>query len=130
MCSTALIVSMATIPVGCEEVPLALYFQVVDLWTAGYSDIRIINAIINSKESMQLSLSPDTIANIIYNQELMQQGTNMLTVNGHTGSQNSRRLSRIASVDELDDLSVAQMVAQKKEKEKLGLRQLLAKLSA
>lgn len=121
---------MASIPVGCEEVPLALYFQVVDLWTAGYSDIKIIDAIINSKASTQISLSPDTIANIIYNQELMQQGTNLLTVNGHARSQNSRRLSRIASVDELDDLSVAQMVAQKKEKEKLGFRQLLAKLSA
>lgn len=121
---------MASISVGDEEVPLGLYFQVVDLWTAGYSTTNIINTLMNLKGSMQLSLSAETITNIIYNQEVMQAGTKKPSSNLSVTATNNRRLSRIASVSELDDLSVAQMVAHKKEKERLGLRQMLAKLSA
>lgn len=120
---------MASISVGCEEVPLALYFQVVDLWTAGYSTINIVNTLINLKSTTQSSLSAHTITDIIYNQQVMQSGTDSTRTNLTVPHNSSRRLSRIASVSELDDLSVAQMVAQKKEKEKLGLRQMLAKLS-
>lgn len=121
---------MASIPVGGEEVPIELYFQVVDLWTAGCSNTNIIDTLFHTKNPIQPPLSTDTIINIIYNQKIMQSGIKAPSTTLHVPSHSSRRLSRIASVSELDDLSVAEMVAQKKEKERIGLRQMLAKLSA
>lgn len=121
---------MASISVGCEEVPLTLYFHVVDLWVAGYSTINIINTLVDFQSETQSPLSADTIANIIHNQEIIQAENESRTTHLTVLPCSSRRLSRIANVSELDDLSVAHMVAQKKEKEKLGLRQMLAKLSA
>lgn len=121
---------MASIPVGGEEVPLELYFQVVDLWTAGFSNTNMIDTLFHPKNPIQPPLSTDTIMNIIYNPKIMQSGIKVPSTTLHVPSHSSRRLSRIASVSELDDLSVAEMVAQKKEKERIGLRQMLAKLSA
>lgn len=117
-----------SITVCDTDVPLPLYWQAVDLWSAGHPADSIVVHIVATRPVKDLNSFHDIVRNIVYNQELVKQTTTVppaLTL----PSRDSRRNSCIINVGELDDLSVASMVARKKEKERLGLKQLLSKLS-
>lgn len=111
-----------------QEVPLPFYWQVVDLWTAGYSSDSIFARLVATNDVQKPEQSREVIEQIVYNQELIQRSTSQDLVQSDTLVQNARRKSRIQEVVELDDLGLAQLIARRKEKKKLGLRQLLAKI--
>ncbi|KAK6372084.1 hypothetical protein LTR64_003997 [Lithohypha guttulata] len=119
-------IQIATILVGDAEVPLSLYWQAVDLWEAGHSSERIVVHIVATRNVSNLAMFRETIQHIVYNQELIKRSTiPAIITNTNPGM---RRNSRIENVDELDNLDVADKVAQRREKEKLGLKQLIARL--
>jgi len=120
-----------SITVCGEEVPLPLYWRTVDLWSAGHTSDSIVVHIVASGSIPNVELLRDIVRNIVWNQELIRQGSLLTPTNdvAHTKSQSdTRRNSRISDVDEVDDLQVAQMVAEKKQKERASLRNLLSKL--
>lgn len=118
--------SQATIGVCGSDVPLSIYWQAVDLWSAGHSVESIIVHIVATRTVPDIDEFRAIVSNIVYNQELIQSSgrTSRLVPT----QRDMRRNSRINFVGELDNLDVAQMVAQRKEKERLGLKQFLAKL--
>lgn len=118
--------SQVTIGVCGTEVPLSIYWQAVDLWTAGHSPESIVVRIVATRTVADIQEFRETVANIVYNQELIKLSNRSSRL--ATTQRDMRRNSRIHFVGELDNLDVAQMVAERKEKERLGLKQFLAKL--
>lgn len=116
----------ATVSVFGTEVPLSLYWQAVDLWSAGHSTESIVVHVVATRTVGDIQEFRKTVSNIVYNQELIKGSTRASNIQKET--RDMRRNSRIHFVGELDNLDVAQMVAQRKEKERLGLKQFLAKL--
>ena len=120
--------SLPTIAVGSEEVSLDLYFEAIDLWSAGLSPCSIVAQLGSYQETKHTNLTHDTVVNIIFNQEVMRQNASVST-NRHPVDQEKHNWSaRISTVSELADLDVANMVARKREKEKLGLKQFISRL--
>jgi len=114
-----------------EEVPLPLYWRTVDLWSAGHTSDSIVVHLVASNAFPNVELLRDIVRNITWNQELIHQGSLLTPVSDVTQADirsDTRRNSRISDVDEVDDLQVAQMVADKKQKERASLRNLLFKL--
>lgn len=114
-----------------EEVPLSLYWHAVDLWAAGHTPDSIVVHIVATNNISNVEWLRNIVQNIVYNQELIHQESLLTPTNNMTRSHSrpeARRHSRILNVGELDDLHVAHMVAEKKEKERAGLRHLLSKL--
>ena len=118
-----------SIAVGGEDVSLTLYWRTVDLWLAGHTNDSIVDHIVATSTSFSVDALRDIVRNIIWNQELIHQEP-FLTPSSSVVSANAgadtRRNSRILDVEELDDLDVAQKVADKKQR--ASLRDLLHKL--
>lgn len=120
-----------SITVCGEEVPLPLYWRTVDLWSAGHTSDSIVVHVVASSTIPNVELLRDIVRNIVWNQELIHQGSFLTPINDVAqtkGRSDTRRNSRISDVDEVDDSQVAQMVAEKKQKERASLRNLLSKL--
>jgi len=113
-----------------EEVPLPLYWRAVDLWAAGHTSDSIFVHIVATSTISDVESLRGIVRNIVYNQELIHR-VPLLTPSDDMAQANARpdarRNSRIQDVNELDDLRVAETVAEKKEKERAGLRHLLSK---
>lgn len=128
-----------TISVSGTEVPLPLYFQAIDLYTAGHNTDSILVHIVATTPISNIDVLRETVQNIILNLQLISNSSQTLTVTGGSGSGSgsgseenvSRRNSRIEFVGELDDLETARLLAGEKsrrEKERRTLRGLLGRL--
>lgn len=122
-----------TISVCGTEVPLPLYFQVIDLYNAGHNTDSILVHIVATTQISSIDVLRETVQNIILNLQLIKNPSQKLTVPKGSEADEiaSRRNSRIEFVGELDDLNSARLLAEdklRKEKERRTLRQFLAKL--
>lgn len=96
-----------TIAVGDAEVPVALYFEVIDLYEQEQHADNIVFKIISTQSIADVLSFRQIVSQIIYNQEVMQEGSPHTALNSvkrvsfGRDTIKKRRLSRIRKLNEL-----------------------------
>jgi len=128
--------TLPSIHICNTEVRIPLYRCPVDLHTAYHTPDSIYTHTVASSISPVLNIDSlcDISRNIVYNQELIQRSSLLTPTLAPTndtmqaeGALDMRQLED-RQLRELDDLHVAQMVVEKKERERAGSRCLFSKL--
>lgn len=123
----------ALIVINDEEVPLFLYWYIVDLSNAGHTVDSIVVHVAASTTMWNIKALEPVVHNIINNEDLIlrefqSQSHSSVTLALAPNLGDTRRNPRIIDVSEFDVLDVTNMVATQKVKERAGLLSLLAKL--
>lgn len=121
--------SLPTISVFGNEVPLPIYFQIIERHNAGHNVDSIIVHMVATTPISNIDTLRDTVEGIILNLRLIENSSHALTL--LPDREDNRRNSRIEFVGDLDDLNSAGLMAEErekeedKEKERVSLRQRL-----